>query len=168
MTDITKTATDFMQDEAAIAVEAAAAGMEKEIRDAVRSGSSTLSKPNGKPAEELGSQNAGSLISKIGGPSIAAIDKLIAELHEARTYLQSEGERIQRETARYIKINQTALESVNIISGAVGGLRQASHPVQPVRKRENWSASMLNSTNSSATAEQQQRHGITEAPARGS
>jgi hypothetical protein len=43
------------------------------------------------------------LIQKVGAPSIAQIEKLIGELHEARNLLESERERIQRETARYIK-----------------------------------------------------------------
>ena len=35
--------------------------------------------------------------------SIAEIDGLMAELQEAKSYLQSEGERIERETVRYTK-----------------------------------------------------------------
>jgi hypothetical protein len=46
------------------------------------------------------------LIQKVGAPSIAQIEKLIGELHEARNLLEAEGERIQRETARYIKFAQ--------------------------------------------------------------
>jgi hypothetical protein len=63
------------------------------------------------------------LIQKVGAPSIAQIEKLIGELHEARNLLEAEGERIQRETARYIKFAQMA-------SGSVSGWRQAGHPLQ--------------------------------------
>jgi hypothetical protein len=65
------------------------------------------------------------LIQKVGAPSIAQIEKLIGELHEARNLLEAEGERIQRETARYIKFTQMASASVKIISETLSGWRQA-------------------------------------------
>jgi hypothetical protein len=39
---------------------------------------------------------------------MAEIEKLIAELQETRNFLESEGERIQRETARYLNLTQMA------------------------------------------------------------
>jgi hypothetical protein len=69
------------------------------------------------------------LIQKVGAPSIAQIEKLIGELHEARNLLESERERIQRETARYIKFIQMASASVRIISDTLSGWRQAGHPL---------------------------------------
>jgi hypothetical protein len=41
------------------------------------------------------------LVQKIGARSIAEIEKLIGEMQEAKNFLQTEWERIQRETARY-------------------------------------------------------------------
>ncbi len=70
------------------------------------------------------------LIQKVGAPSIAQIEKLIGELHEARNLLEAEGERIQRETARYIKFAQVASASVEIIFNTLSGWRQAGHPLQ--------------------------------------
>src|ERR1700757_1593556 len=70
------------------------------------------------------------LIQKVGAPSIAQIEKLIGELHEARNLLESEGERVQRETARYIKFAQMASASVKIISDTLSGWRQAGHPLR--------------------------------------
>ena len=70
------------------------------------------------------------LIQKVGAPSIAQIEKLIGELHEARNLLESEREQIQRETARYIKFTQMASASVRIISDTLSGWRQAGHPLQ--------------------------------------
>jgi len=70
------------------------------------------------------------LIQKVGAPSIAQIEKLIGELHEARNLLEAEGERIQRETARYIKFAQLASASVETISNILSGWRQAGHPLQ--------------------------------------
>ena len=70
------------------------------------------------------------LIQKVGAPSIAQIEKLIGELHEARNLLEAEGDRIRRETARYMKFTQMASASVKIISETLSGWRQAGHPLQ--------------------------------------
>ena len=69
------------------------------------------------------------LIQKVGAPSIAQIEKLIGELHEARNLLESERERIERETARYIKFTQAASASVKIISDTLSEWHQAGHPL---------------------------------------
>ena len=54
---------------------------------------------------------------------------MIGELQQAKGYLQSEGERIEREAVGYVQLSQTALESVKIISETVGEWRKAGHPV---------------------------------------
>jgi hypothetical protein len=69
------------------------------------------------------------LIEKIGATSIGEIEKLIDELQEAKNFLQSEGERIQRETARYTNLAKTASASVEVIFDTVRGWREAGHPV---------------------------------------
>jgi hypothetical protein len=45
---------------------------------------------------------------KIGATSVGEIEKLIGEMQEAKNFLQFEKERIQRETACYTKLAQTA------------------------------------------------------------
>ena len=70
------------------------------------------------------------LIRKVGATSIAEIEKLIEELQETKNFLQSEEERIQRETARYINLTQMASASVKIIFDTVSGWRQAGHPMR--------------------------------------
>ena len=70
------------------------------------------------------------LIQKIGATSIAEIEKLIGELQETRNFLESEGQRVQRETARYINLTQRALDSVRIIFDTLSGWRQAGHPMR--------------------------------------
>jgi hypothetical protein len=70
------------------------------------------------------------LIQKVGATSIAQIEKLIGELQETRNFLESEGERIQRETARYMNLIQMASASVKIIFDTVSGWRQAGHPMR--------------------------------------
>ena len=84
------------------------------------------------PAESAAaiSDNITPLIQKVGAASIAEIDTLIGELKEARDYLQSEGERIHRETARYAHLSQTASASVKIISESVGQWRSVELPAR--------------------------------------
>jgi len=69
------------------------------------------------------------LVQKIEARSIAEIEKMIGEMQEAKNFLQTEWERIQRETARYMKLAQTASASVEIIFETVRGWREAGHPV---------------------------------------
>jgi hypothetical protein len=69
------------------------------------------------------------LVQKIEAGSIAEIEKMIGEMQEAKNFLQTEWERIQRETVRYMKLTQTASASVEIIFETVRGWREAGHPV---------------------------------------
>ena len=59
------------------------------------------------------------LIQQIGDTSIAEIDRLIAELQEAKNYLQSEGERIERAMVRYTNLTKMASFTAEMISDAV-------------------------------------------------
>ena len=82
------------------------------------------------PEPEVGSDNVSSLVQNLGAPSIDELEKIISELQEARTYLKSESERIERETVGYTELSQTAMESVRIIAETVGEWRKAGHPVR--------------------------------------
>jgi hypothetical protein len=70
------------------------------------------------------------LIENVGATSIAEFEKLIGELQEVKNFLQSEGERIQQETARYMNLTQMASASVKIIFDTVSGWREAGHPMR--------------------------------------
>jgi hypothetical protein len=59
------------------------------------------------------------LIQRLGAISTAEIEQLIVELQEAKDYLQSERERIERETLRYTSLTQMASTTAKIISDAV-------------------------------------------------
>jgi hypothetical protein len=72
----------------------------------------------------------GSLVQNISASSIAEIEHLMGKLEEARTFLQSEGERIQREAAHYTSLTQMATASVKIIFDTVHEWRQAGHPLR--------------------------------------
>jgi hypothetical protein len=67
------------------------------------------------------------LIQQVGATSIAEIDRLIADLHEAKSYLQSEGERIERETVRYTNLTQMASSTAKIIFDAISQWHPASN-----------------------------------------
>jgi hypothetical protein len=58
-------------------------------------------------------------IQKVGARSIAEIDRLLAELEEAKNYLQSEGKRIELEMARYTNLTQMTSLTAKVISDAV-------------------------------------------------
>jgi len=70
------------------------------------------------------------LIRKAGATSIAEIEKLIGQLQETKNFLESEADRIERETARFMNLTQMASASVKIIFDTVSGWRQAGHPMR--------------------------------------
>jgi hypothetical protein len=55
------------------------------------------------------------IIQKLGATSIAEIDWLMAEVQKAKSYLQSEGERIEQETLRYENLTQLASMTAKIV-----------------------------------------------------
>ena len=63
------------------------------------------------------------VIQKIGSTSIAQIELLIGELQQAKNFLASERERIEREMVRYIKFTQMASDSVKFILNTLPGRR---------------------------------------------
>ena len=77
----------------------------------------------------LASQPIISELLQAGAKSIAEIERLMAELHAARDYLQSEGERIRRDAARYAQLTQSASSSVKIISENMEKWRKTDLPV---------------------------------------
>ena len=85
-------------------------------------------------APEAGSDNVSSLVQNLGAPSIDELEKIIGELQQARSYLKSESERIERETVGYTELSQTAMESVRIIAETVGEWRKAGHPVRSTHR----------------------------------
>ena len=58
-------------------------------------------------------------IQKVEAASIAEIDRLLAELEDAKNHLQSEEKRIEQEVARYTNLARMASTTAKIISDAV-------------------------------------------------
>ena len=86
-----------------------------------------------------------SLIEKVGATTIAEIDRLTAELQEAKSYLQSEGERIEQDTVRYTNLAEMALFTTKIIFDAVSQWHPASNQqntseVTAASTENNWCA----------------------------
>jgi hypothetical protein len=75
---------------------------------------------------EPSSETIAALVKKVGAPSIAEIEKLIGDLQAARSYLESEGARIQHEMTRYAHLSDTASASVKIITESLGQWRKGN------------------------------------------
>jgi hypothetical protein len=103
--------------------------IEEEIRNSVRgdrlTDRLTKSAPPGEVAREI-SETLGEFVQKVGATSISEIDKLISDLQAARSYLKSEGERIQQEMSRYAHLSDTASASVKIITESLGQWRKGN------------------------------------------
>ena len=106
----------------------------EEIRDLLPADGLWARRPPAETEPELGGDKFASLVEKVSTASLVELDRLIGELREARAYLQSEGERIRRETVGYAELSQTAMESVRIISETVGEWRKAGHPVRSAKR----------------------------------
>jgi len=96
--------------------------IESESRDLIHSGAPT---PESETDVEIAA-----LVQKIGATSIAEVEKMIGELRAAKDFLESEGDRVQREAEQYTTLTQMASASVKIISDTVAGWREAGHPLR--------------------------------------
>ena len=74
--------------------------------------------PHAKPMQAAHEEMV-PLIQELEATPTAEIERLIAELQEAKDHLQSERERIERETSRYTSLTQMASTTARIISDAV-------------------------------------------------
>jgi hypothetical protein len=77
---------------------------------------------DGEPAAE----NLGNLLRQVSKPSMGEIDNLISELQTLRRKLQSDGDRIERDIAKYAELNQQVMQLTTIISDSVKKLPGAS------------------------------------------
>jgi hypothetical protein len=87
-----------------------------EIREFIRRDVSQLRRAMPDGASEQAASNISSLLDRVSGSSVTEIDSLIADLSNVRDFLQTEGERVQREIASYAQLSQVAMTSVKIIA----------------------------------------------------
>ena len=93
----------------------ASSEFEGEIREFIRRDVSHLRRPQTESSEQAVT-NINSLLDRVSGSSVTEIDSLITDLRNVRDFLQTEGERVQREIASYAQLSQVAMTSVKIIA----------------------------------------------------
>jgi hypothetical protein len=125
--------------------------IESETRDLVYSG------PPPRPTSETDLDIA-PLVPQVGATSIAEIEKMISELQAAKDLLQSEGERVQRETEHYTALTQMASASVKIISDTVAGWREAGHPLRSDLRSPQFDLTPSPAEDNSTSARVQDHH----------
>ena len=68
---------------------------------------------------EMSGDNLGALLRRVSEASTREIESLIDELHTLRKKLESHGERIRNDIARYAELSQGAMQLTTIISDNV-------------------------------------------------
>ena len=124
--------------------------IESETRDLVHSGP-----PTRKSETDV---NIAPLVQKIGATSIAEVEKIIGELQAAKDFLESEGERVQREAEHYTTLTQMASASVKIISDTVAGWREAGHPLRDNSRSSQFDLTLSPAEDNSTSARVQHHH----------
>jgi hypothetical protein len=92
------------------------AEFEGEIREFIRRDVAHLRRPQPEGPAADAVNNLNSLLDRVSGSSVQEIDDLIADLRNVRDFLQTEGERVQREITSYAQLSQVAMTSVKIIA----------------------------------------------------
>ena len=97
---------------------------EGEIREFIRRDVSTR-RPSADAAttSQAESDNLNSLLERVSGATVAEIDRLIAELQNIRSLLQSEGDRVRREITGYAGLSQSAVATMKVINETLTQLR---------------------------------------------
>jgi hypothetical protein len=124
--------------------------IETETRDLINSGA-----PTRKSETDM---DIAPLIQKIGATSIAEVEKMIDELQAAKDFLESEGERVQREAEHYTILTQMASASVKIISDTVAGWREAGHPLRDHSRSPQFDLTLSPAEDTSTSARVQDHH----------
>src|SRR5262249_21968369 len=68
---------------------------------------------------EPSAENLGNLLRRVSKASMGEIDNLISELQTLRRKLQTDGDRIERDIAKYAELNQQVMQLTTIISDSV-------------------------------------------------
>jgi hypothetical protein len=66
--------------------------------------------------------DAMAIIQRVSGLSIGELDKTIHELQKVRDFLVSEEERMRREIAEYLRLNQTSISSMRAMSANIANI----------------------------------------------
>ena len=101
----------------------ATAEFEGEIRELIRSRDVTFLRAPAKPAGDA--NNLNSLLQRVAGSSTGEIDNLITQLQDMRDFLQTEGDRVQREIAEYAQASHNARTHVERMADHLAERRDA-------------------------------------------
>ena len=86
----------------------------------------TLRKPHPTtPHGEAAVGQVNSVIDRVSGASVKEIEKLITELENLRNFVQTEGQRVQREISDYAQMSQSAMSSTKIMVESVAKWKAA-------------------------------------------
>jgi hypothetical protein len=109
---------------------AAVSDVEAGIRDFVRKDIAYLRRapsalnsdatPDVKADADAAVSNVNTLIQRVAGASVSEIESLISELDSLRSFMHSEGQRVQRELASFAQLSQTAMKSTRMIADNQG------------------------------------------------
>jgi hypothetical protein len=104
----------------------AASQVEGELGELIRRDVAQLRRPQlVEPTGDAAVSQVNTLIDRVSGASVREIDKLIAELESLRDFLQTEGQRVQREIAGYAQLSQSAMSSTKIMVESVAKWKAA-------------------------------------------
>jgi hypothetical protein len=101
---------------------------EGELRDVLRRADNTELRReyNGVDASSTPSrENLTKLVSRVAGTSTGQVERVVLQLQSIKDLLHSEGERVNREIAGYIKLNDHATSAMQAISAALKQLSDA-------------------------------------------
>ncbi len=93
--------------------------VEAAIREFVRQDMTQLRRmPSTDGAAEVAT-NINSLVQRVAGASLREMQNVIWELESLRDFLQSEGERVQREISSYAQLTQAAMSSTRNVADSM-------------------------------------------------
>jgi hypothetical protein len=93
---------------------------EGELRDILRRADNTelRREQNGVDASPS-RENLTKLVSRVAGTSTGQVERVVLQLQSIKDLLHSEGERVNREIAGYVKLNDHATSAMQAISAAL-------------------------------------------------
>jgi len=106
---------------------------EGEIREIIRRDVAPMRKAQPDAGADPAAGNLNSVIQRVSATSITEIEKLISELQTLRDFLQTEGQRVQRELAGYAHLSQAAMNSSRVIAESLAqwkGAVETKHTIE--------------------------------------
>jgi hypothetical protein len=100
--------------------------IEGKLGELIRRDVAPLRKPQPvAPHADAAVGQVNSVIDRVSSASVKEIEKLIAELENLRDFVQTEGQRVQREISGYAQMSQSAMSSTKIMVESVAKWKAA-------------------------------------------